>query len=417
MPVAHIIGAGLSGLSSAVQLLDKGYDVSISEGAGEAGGRCRSFHDVALDCLIDNGNHLLLSGNASAMRFLDRVGARDELVGPPEARLNFVDLATNERWAFRPNRGVIPWWVFSADRRVAGTTVRDYLPGGGILRATAEQTVTDILPASGKLYERFWEPLVVGALNIDPSEAAAILLKPVLLETFAKGADACRPLIARTGLGLSFVEPALKVLGEAGAAISYGRRLKGLETENGRVTRLDFGKEVDEVVAGDVVVLAVPQWIASGILPEYSGPTGTEPIVNVHFRLPEPVRGMEDDPVLGVIGGMAQWLFVREDVVSVTISAARKERDLSNGEIIDQVWRDVAAALELGDAPLPKGRVVKEHRATFVQTPEQVKRRPGARTQFSNLFLAGDWTDTKLPATIEGSIRSGEIASACIDAV
>ena len=78
MPVAHIIGAGLSGLSAALQLLDKGYRIAIHEGAGEAGGRCRSFHDVALDCLIDNGNHLLLSGNTSAMRFLDRVNARDE---------------------------------------------------------------------------------------------------------------------------------------------------------------------------------------------------------------------------------------------------------------------------------------------------------------------------------------------------
>ena len=75
MARAHVIGAGLSGLSSALQLLDRGYDVSVYEAAGEAGGRCRSFHDVALDCLIDNGNHLLLSGNTSAMAFLDRLQA------------------------------------------------------------------------------------------------------------------------------------------------------------------------------------------------------------------------------------------------------------------------------------------------------------------------------------------------------
>ena len=417
MPTAHIIGAGLSGLSSALQLLDKGYDISISEGAGEAGGRCRSFHDVALDCLIDNGNHLLLSGNTSAMRFLKRVGAEDELVGPPEARLKFVDLATGERWTFRPNRGRLPWWIFSKDRRVLGTSVGDYLPGGGILRASPDQTVADILPSSGNLYERFWEPLVVGALNIDPNEAAAILLKPVLLETFAKGADACRPLIAKTGLGLSFVDPALAVLNEAGAKIEYARRLRTFGFEDGRVKALQFGKGTDEIADGDVVVLAVPQWIASGLLPDYAGPEGTEPIVNVHFRLPEPVKGMEDDPVLGVVGGMAQWIFVRDDVVSVTISAARKERDMANDEIIVQVWQDVASALVLGDMSMPRGRVVKEHRATFVQTPEQVKRRPGPRTAYSNLFLAGDWTDTKLPATIEGSIRSGEIVAASIGAV
>ena len=126
---------------------------------------------------------------------------------------------------------------------------------------------------------------------------------------------------------------------------------------------------------------------------------------------------MKTDPVLGVVGGMAQWLFVRDDLVSVTISAARQERDLPNDEIARTVWADVIAALKLGDMPLPKWRVVKEHRATFVQTPEQVKRRPGPRTQYANLFLAGDWTDTKLPATIEGSIRSGEFAAACINGV
>ncbi len=109
---AHVIGAGLSGLSTALQLMDKGFKVQIHEAAGQAGGRCRSFHDAALDCLIDNGNHLLLSGNLSAMAFLRRVGAADRLAGPPEARLNFVDLRSGERWTFRPNRGVIPWWIF-----------------------------------------------------------------------------------------------------------------------------------------------------------------------------------------------------------------------------------------------------------------------------------------------------------------
>ena len=111
MPTAHVVGAGLSGLSAAIRLLDRGFKVRISEAAAEAGGRCRSFQDVALDCLIDNGNHLLLSGNTSAMRFLDRIGTKSELIGPNEARLNFVDLQTGQRWTFRPNRGPIPWWI------------------------------------------------------------------------------------------------------------------------------------------------------------------------------------------------------------------------------------------------------------------------------------------------------------------
>ena len=411
MKRAHVIGAGLSGLSSALQLLDRGYEISLYEAAGEAGGRCRSFHDVALDCLIDNGNHLLLSGNTSAMAFLDRVGARSELIGPPEARLNFVDLRDGARWTFRPNRGALPWWILSEDRRVAGTSPVDYWPARKLLSAKPQDRFGDILPTSGTLYERFWVPMVVGALNIAPERAAAVLLKPVLLETFAKGADACRPLIAREGLGLTFVTPALKRLDEAGAQISYATRLKGFETSRNKISSLSFGSDSISVEADDVVVLAVPQWVACTLLPDYAGPVEAEPIVNAHFRLPEPLTGHEEDPVLGVIGGMAQWIFARGDVVSVTISAAGKEAELGGQAIAAEVWTDVAAALELGNMPLPKWRIIKERRATFVQTPEQVQRRPPARTQFANLALAGDWTDTKLPATIEGSIRSGEFAA------
>ncbi|MEM8689522.1 MAG: hydroxysqualene dehydroxylase HpnE [Pseudomonadota bacterium] len=411
MKRAHVIGAGLSGLSSALQLLDRGYQISLYEAAGEAGGRCRSFHDVALDCLIDNGNHLLLSGNTSAMAFLDRVDARSELVGPPEARLNFVDLRDGARWTFRPNRGKVPWWVFSPKRRVAGTTPGDYWPARKLLSAEPGDLFSDLLPTSGVLYERFWEPMVVGALNIAPPRAAAVLLKPVLLETFANGAEACRPLIAKEGLGLTFVTPALKVLDEAGAEISYATRLKGFEFLDNKISSLSFGSDSVSVAPNDVVVLAVPQWVACTVLPDYSGPEEAEPIVNAHFRLPEPLEGHEADPVLGVIGGMAQWIFTRGDVVSVTISAAGKEAELGGQAIAAEVWRDVAAALDLGTMALPKWRIIKERRATFVQTPEEVNRRPPAKTQFSNLALAGDWTDTKLPATIEGSIRSGEMAA------
>lgn len=411
MARAHVIGAGLSGLSSALQLLDQGYHISLYEAAGEAGGRCRSFHDVALDCLIDNGNHLLLSGNTSAMAFLDRVGARDGLIGPPEARLNFVDLRDDARWTFRPNRGALPWWIFSADRRVAGTSAGDYWPARKLLSAKPDDLFSDLLPTSGTLYERFWEPMVVGALNIAPEQAAAILLKPVLLETFAKGADACRPLIAKVGLGLTFVEPALKVLDEAGAQISYATRLKGFQSSANKINSLVFGSDSISLEPDDVVVMAVPQWVACTLLPGYAGPTGAEPIVNAHFRLPEPLTGLDQDPVLGVIGGMAQWIFARDDVVSVTISAAGKEAELAGEEVATKVWTDVAAALQLGDMPLPRWRIIKERRATFVQTPEQVKLRPAARTNYTNMALAGDWTDTKLPATIEGSIRSGEIAA------
>ena len=131
-------------------------------------------------------------------------------------------------------------------------------------------------------------------------------------------------------------------------------------------------------------------------------------IVNGHFRLERKIEGFS---FLGLSGGLGQWLFVRGGVASVTVSAADDLAEEDNASIAGRLWADVALALGLGDVPLPPHRIVKEKRATFAQTPEQEKRRPGARTGLKNLFLAGDWTATGLPATIEGSIRSGRTAA------
>jgi uncharacterized protein with NAD-binding domain and iron-sulfur cluster len=114
---------------------------------------------------------------------------------------------------------------------------------------------------------------------------------------------------------------------------------------------------------------------------------------------------------MGLVGSVSQWLFVRGEVASVTVSAADKLAEQPAEEIAETLWKEVAKALELGDKPLPAHRIVKEKRATFAQTPEDVSRRPGPVTAWSNLFLAGDWTNTGLPATLEGAIRSGRIAA------
>jgi hypothetical protein len=115
--------------------------------------------------------------------------------------------------------------------------------------------------------------------------------------------------------------------------------------------------------------------------------------------------------MMGLVGGFAHWIFVRDDIVSITISAAREEAQLDAEEIAARCWADVQVALGIkGD--LPPFRVVKEKRATFAQDPASVAKRPGASTSLANLFLAGDWTNTGLPATIEGAIRSGRTAAA-----
>jgi squalene-associated FAD-dependent desaturase len=410
-PWAYIIGAGLAGLAAAVRLSQAGVGITLFEAAKQAGGRCRSFYDETLKRRIDNGNHLLLTGNTAAFSYLADIGAADRLVGPERAEYRFTDLATGRRWLLKPNRGRVPWWIFAPSRRVPGTRPADYGRALKLAFASASATVSDCLGDSGAAFARFWEPLAVAVLNTAAAEGAARLLWPVVRETFGRGEAASRPRIAAEGLSETFVDPALACLDARGARLHLGRRVQHLAGEGGRIRAITLADgETVAVGKGDAVILAVPAAGAARLLPALSVPEAVRPIVNGHFRLD---RRLADWRIEGVIGGLSQWVFVRGDVASVTVSAAVAAAEAPAEAVLARMWREVAHVLALGDTARPlAARLIKERRATFAQTPEEVARRPGCRTPFANLWLAGDWTDTGLPATIEGSVRSGNTAAA-----
>ncbi|MFP4005038.1 MAG: FAD-dependent oxidoreductase, partial [Alphaproteobacteria bacterium] len=213
------------------------------------------------------------------------------------------------------------------------------------------------------------------------------------------------------GLGESFVRPGLEFLGRRRAPVVFGRRLRRLVMNGKRIVALDFGSERVSVGDHDSVILAVRASQAGALVPGLSVPDEGETIVNAHYRLPEPVEPPGGQPVLGLVNAQAHWIFMRGEVVSLTISAAGKLADEAAEVLLPRLWGETARALALEHLPEPPGRLIKEKRATFDQSPEGVARRPGARTALANLVLAGDWTDTGLPATIEGAIRSGHTAA------
>jgi squalene-associated FAD-dependent desaturase len=405
----HVVGAGHAGLAASDTLADQVQAVILYESGPQAGGRCRSFVDAELGCRIDNGNHLLLTGNASALAYIERIGAQDSFEQSAEAAIPFVDLQTGERWAVRPGRGSVPWWVLRAARRVPGTRARDYLEALRLWRASPGDTVAAVLAPGTVLFRRLWEPLVVAALNTGADDASARLLWRVLAETIGRGAAACRPMLAREGLSESLVDPALALLARRGAQIRCGAQLKALGFADGRVTGLMFDGDAVDLGPHDSVILAVPAAIAARIVPGLVVPDDHAPIVNAHFRHALPPGA----PLFtGIIGGTAEWVFRKREVVSVTVSAADRIVARPAEELRDTLWRDVTLAFGLPPTPAPPARIVKERRATFRATPAQLERRPATATQWPNLHLAGDYVDTGLPATIEGAIRSGLAAAA-----
>jgi squalene-associated FAD-dependent desaturase len=403
----HIIGAGISGLSAAVRLANANFKVHVHEATQQAGGRCRSYFDAATNLTIDNGNHLLLSGNRHAMAYARSIGTEAGLVGPKRAQFPFVDLTTGQRWQLDLGDGRLPLWVFDEARRVPDTGLLDYLALAPLIWAGQGKLVGDAIPCKGTLYQRLVQPLLLAALNVDPPEGSAGLAGAVVRETLLAGGQACRPLIARDGLSAVLVEPAIKLLQQKGAGMQFGHELRELVMSANRVGELRFGDDAVTLAPDDVVVMAVPPRPAASLLPGLQTPSKFRAIVNAHFRF-DPPKDMP--PILGVVGGLVEWLFAFPQRLSVTISSADRLVDMPREELAQAIWRDVCKAGGV-QGELPPWQIVRERRATFEATPEQNALRPGAVTAWKNLFLAGDWTDTGLPATIEGSVRSGDRAA------
>ena len=406
----YVVGAGLAGLAAAVRLAGRGVRVTVLESSGQAGGRCRSFFDATLGMAIDNGNHLVLSGNHATHDYLRAIGAEDRLAGPHEAAFDFCDVKSGARWSVRPNASPIGWWVFSKARRAPHTRAVDYLALAALALPQGDRTLGEAVKAEGALWDGLIEPLMLAALNTDPKTASAELAAAVVRETLALGGRAYAPRIADPTLEAAFVAPALTHLAGKGAEVRFGTRIEAIEQDGARVQALKTDVETIEIGDESAVVLATPAWITPTLLPGVPAPTEFRAIVNAHFKAAPPADAPK---MVGVIGGEAQWVFGFDDRISVTVSGADAMADRPRDEIADALWADVAKVYSL-PTDLPPARIVKERRATFAATPAQVALRPQGRTRWRNLALAGDWTDTGLPATIEGAIRSGHKAAGII---
>ncbi|EKV31579.1 hypothetical protein C882_3952 [Caenispirillum salinarum AK4] len=408
----HVIGAGMAGLACAVEAVRDGWAVTVHDSAPRAGGRCRSYHDPALDRVLDNGSHLMLSANTETRRLLETTGGWSRVVEVTPAVFAFHDLRDGTAFSVRPNAGPLPWWIFTAGRRAPGSTAMDHLSAlWRLFRASAGASVADAL--AGPLYDRVWYPIAEAVMNTAPAEACATSFRAVIRDSLLRGEPACRPWLFPEGLDAALVAPTVAWLEAHGAEVRLTDPVKGLETKDGRIAALRTRSGPVALAPGDVAVSALPAFTVGRLLPDLA-PDGleTRAILNAHFRLPAPVN-LPPPGFLGLIGGQAHWLFVRGDVLSVTVSAADALAAHTDDEVAARLWADVVrvpAFSHFGNPP-PPSRVVRERRATLAHTPGIDTRRPGPRTGLGNLLLAGDWTATGYPCTVEGAVRSGVTAA------
>lgn len=373
-PRLHVVGAGLAGLAAAWAAAKAGYRVTLHEAAGHAGGRCRSFADPKLDRVVDNGSHMVLGINRSVLGLARQVGAT---LSPLPPQVDFMDLHDGQRWRVSPFRLPVGW--------------REALAA---LAPNTGRTVSQVLGRTAG-FRRFWHPLCLALLNTPPENACAALFARVLRAILLAGPSGLRGYRFPSGLSADLVDPILARLRQGGTEIRFHQRLTTI-----RQHQLTFGQAIEDIGPDDKVVLALPPWAVDEVLgTQYR--FLTETIANIHFRLPLPVRL---DAPLGLVGGQAQWLFVRGDVASVTISAAPAQVDPA------RVWMEIAPILAC-PAALPPHRVIMERRATLRHDGATLARRPGPTTEIPGVFLAGDWLASPWPCTLESAVFSGLAAT------
>ena len=407
----HIIGGGLAGLSCAIKSVKGNQPCVIYEASPQAGGRCRSYQDTDMGCVIDNGNHILLGANLKTLNYLNDIGTRELVTEISPATFPFMDINNKNYWAINPASPYLPIWMLNPQKRIPNAKPFHYLETFKLAFAKENNTVEQIVSRTNPLYDTLWDPMCRAILNTSANEASACMLWKIIKNTFLKGEKACRPIIFNEGLSATLITPALNYLKDHQSEVFYKTRIKELRFKKNKVIGLSSSDTDFNVSNNDAVVLAVPPEVCANLWPKLNAEFKTLPIVNVHFRLRKPTELPGGRPFLGLIGSHSQWIFSRKDVVSVTISVANEYVDMPNWELAELLWTEVKNVCGIQETRLPPWRVIKERRATIAQTPQNIQARPQSQTVINNLFIAGDWTNTGLPATIEGSVTSGNITA------
>ncbi len=406
----YIIGSGIAGLSAAVNCLPNNNKIRLLEATKNAGGRCRSFNDQLLNRTINNGTHLILSGNMGIKKYLRIIGADQTFQTIKPASFKFIDIKSGIKWEIKPSASKIPWWIFKQKTRIPDTNLMDYL---SIIRFkfAGNKTIADLVNTSRPIFDRLWQPLSRAVLNTDAFEGSASSIWIMISKTLLKGQEFCYPLIPLEGLSSSLVEPALKHLEKNNVFAEYSKRLTAITSEAGLITSITINKNQIKLNKDDLIILTIPPKQVSTLLPDISVPTQSNTIVNIHYRIDDRPLLPTSGNFIGLIGGITDWIFKKDDIYSVTISSANSISNLSNNDISKIIWNEIAQILNKDVRNIPPNRVIREYNATINQNAEENDKRPDSQTNFKNLILAGDWTRTGLPVTIESAVISGQKAA------
>jgi squalene-associated FAD-dependent desaturase len=424
------VGGGLAGLAAAVRLAEAGAAVTLLEARPRLGGATSSFQRGSLT--VDTGQHVLLRCYEQYLDFLRRVGTADGVA--MQDRFDVSVLHSDGRRATL-RRGGLPaplhlsgallrYGLLSQRERNkvlgAALRLRAMDPDDPALDATS---FGDWLAAHGQgrnAVDVLWGMFTVAALNTDVDTASLALAAKVFKVGLLTHRDAADIGVPRLPLSRLHGDAAATRLADLGADVRTGVRVSALRCDDRHATVVTPEGEI----TADLVVLAVPHQDAARLVPDDAVPGGTatwsglgaSPIVNLHVRYDGRVI---DEPFVAVVGSPVQWVFDRTDVagaadgsggqyLAVSLSDAASLVDTPVADLRREFLPELARLFPAAnERRVEEFFVTRERRATFLQAPGSKALRPAATTRVSTLVLAGAWTDTGWPDTMEGAVRSG----------
>jgi hydroxysqualene dehydroxylase len=437
-PDVAVIGGGFAGLSAATALAESGARVIVLEARPYLGGRARSFIDAETGTVVDNGQHLFMGCYRESLRFLDRIGGRDNLWLQPRLDVPLVGTG-GEAWTLRLPPLPSPWNLVAGLLRFRALAWGERLAAlrvGGEVRRRARRgrgagddgldhrTVREWLAALGQGAQAIrwlWDPLAIAALNEDPARASAAAFAPVLREALLGGGEASRLGLSKVGLSDLYATPAAHYLRSKGSEVRLRSQVRRVVVEGDRCVGVTLA-DGSRIETGAVIAALPPEDLLESLPPEIGADPffaraarlETSPIVSIYLWFGVPVS---DRPFAGIVGGTWQWIFGRDAFrshgsglhsVTLVCSAARTLVEMSREALIRAALDDLHACFPASRrASLHHAMVIKEKKATMAPLRGGLALRPPFGTPVKRLWLAGDWTATGLPATIESAVLSG----------
>lgn len=434
-----ILGGGFAGLAAGVALAEAGLRVRLLEQKPYLGGRARSFLEPVTGSAVDNGQHIFMGCYHATRRFLETIGTLDRIRFDSRLRVQFLDPGGRITELCCPNLPA-PWHLLAGVIRSKSFSAREKVE---ILRLGLEFEATENLAdghqgfdrltveewlkrhgQSERLRRNFWDLLCIAAMNEDPRIAAASLFERVLRLALFRSPEDSRLGIALAGLSDCYTKAAADYIAARGGRVELGRNVCQLVITGGesRGARLADGETIESrIVLSAVPWFALPQVLPTGLLntdPFFSGVRFLRPapIISINLWFDRPVTDLD---FVGLRGTTIQWLFNKsrifgscENYVSLVLSGAHQHIGRPKEELVEVAWRELGILLPAaGAAKLLHSLVLKERFATFSPCVGVEALRPPALTPIRGLYLAGDWTATGLPATIEGAVQSGYAAA------